>query len=100
MAKRDEEANKVISTAMRFVKTGDRSDLELFTLPILKKTIYQLGDLDKGTGFRDAIEDLIKEREEARQKGDYSSADMIRKNLLEENIILEDSKEGTFWRRR
>jgi len=25
---------------------------------------------------------------------------MIRKNLLEENIILEDSKEGTFWRRR
>ena len=46
------------------------------------------------------IEDQIKEREEARQKGDYSSADMIRKNLLEENIILEDSKEGTFWRRR
>ena len=33
------------------------------------------------------IEDQIKEREEARQKGDYSYADMIRKNLLEENII-------------
>ena len=35
-------------------------------------------------------------------KNDYDKKNIssIRKNLLEENIILEDSKEGTFWRRR
>ena len=42
----------------------------------------------------------IDEREKSRDEGDYSKADEIRDQLLEKNIILEDSKEGTFWRRR
>ena len=46
------------------------------------------------------IEALILEREEARKNGNFSSADNIRNELLEKNIILEDSNEGTFWRRR
>ena len=46
------------------------------------------------------IEDLIDKREKARDIGDYSIADNIRDQLLEQNIILEDSKEGTIWRRR
>ena len=46
------------------------------------------------------IEALIDKREKARDRGDYSAADEIRDQLFEQNIILEDSKEGTFWRRR
>ena len=46
------------------------------------------------------IEALIDKREKARDSGDYSTADKIRYQLFEQNIILEDSKEGTFWRRR
>ena len=46
------------------------------------------------------IDSLIKKRDKARTTGDYSAADKIRHQLFEKNIILEDSKEGTFWRRR
>ena len=46
------------------------------------------------------IEALIDKREEARDSGDYPAADEIRDQLFEQNIILEDSKEGTFLRRR
>ena len=46
------------------------------------------------------VQALIDEREKSRDEGDYSKADEIRNQLLEKNIILEDSKEGTFWRRR
>ena len=46
------------------------------------------------------VQVLINERDKARDAGNYSRADEIRDQLLEKNIILEDSKEGTFWRRR
>ena len=46
------------------------------------------------------VQALIDEREKSRDEGDYSKADDIRDQLLEKNIILEDSREGTFWRRR
>jgi len=46
------------------------------------------------------VQALIDEREKSRANRDYSRADEIRDLLLEKNIILEDSKEGTFWRRR
>ena len=46
------------------------------------------------------INKLIKEREDAREGKDYSKGHKIRDYLFEQNIILEDSKEGTFWRRR
>ncbi len=68
MARRDEESKEVIGSAMRFVKTGDRSDLESYSLSVLKKADYQLGNLDKGEGFRAAISDLIKELEAEQQK--------------------------------
>ncbi len=61
MSKRNAESREVIGAAQRFIKYGDRSDLEVFSLPILQKTIYQLGNLDIGSGYRNAIEDRIKE---------------------------------------
>ncbi len=45
------------------------------------------------------INSLIKKREQARDEGDFQTADNIREELLEKNIVLEDSEEGTFWRK-
>ena len=39
----------------------------------------------------------ITSREEARQKKDWAAADVIRKELDEKGIILEDKKDGTAW---
>jgi cysteinyl-tRNA synthetase len=40
----------------------------------------------------------IGERQIARQNKDWSSADLIRKELEQKGIILEDKKEGTAWK--
>ncbi|MEM7217831.1 MAG: cysteine--tRNA ligase [Pseudomonadota bacterium] len=46
------------------------------------------------------IEALIDERNAARAAKDYARADEIRAELLAADIELEDSREGTVWRRR
>lgn len=45
------------------------------------------------------IEALIKERDEARAKKDYNRSDDIRKKLSGMGVVLEDTKEGTVWRK-
>lgn len=48
----------------------------------------------------EAVEQLIAERIEAKRNKNYARADEIRKNLLEQGVVLEDSREGgTQWRR-
>ena len=41
------------------------------------------------------IETKIKERNEAKQNKDYATADTIRDELLKQNIIIKDTREGT-----
>lgn len=41
----------------------------------------------------------IEEREKARLAKDFATADKIRQELLEEGIVLEDTKDGTRWKR-
>ena len=57
----------------------------------------QPGDSDAPTA--DAIEALIAQRKAARADGDYAGADRIRDELLAAGIELEDSREGTRWRK-
>jgi cysteinyl-tRNA synthetase len=45
------------------------------------------------------VEDLIAEREQARQSKDFARADRIREDLRLKGIALEDSREGVRWRR-
>lgn len=45
------------------------------------------------------IEKLIEERIAARASKDFKKADEIRKNLEAQGIILEDTKNGTIWKR-
>jgi len=46
-----------------------------------------------------AIESLIAERQEAKLAKDYARADRIRADLLAQGVALEDSREGTTWKR-
>jgi len=46
------------------------------------------------------IDDLIEERNLAKKNKDYGEADRIRKLLLENDILLEDTTEGTIWRKK
>lgn len=46
-----------------------------------------------------AIQDLIQQRTEAKKNKNFAEADQIRKNLLAQGIILEDTPNGTLWRK-
>lgn len=46
------------------------------------------------------IESLISRRNEARANKDWAAADQFRQTLLEMNIVIEDTAEGTVWRRQ
>ncbi len=45
------------------------------------------------------IDKMIQQRLDARKNADYAKADVIRKNLSDAGIMLEDSAQGTTWRR-
>ena len=64
----------------------------------------KLGALGYGAaaGLSDAeIEQKIAERQAARQRRDFAASDLIRKELAEHGIILEDAKDGSVrWKRK
>ena len=96
---------KVVNKAK---ETGDQERIKILVNELihLSKPLGLLQQdpevfLKSGVNVKESeIEALIDKREKARDSGDYSAADGIRDQLFEQNIILEDSKEGTFWRRR
>ena len=45
------------------------------------------------------IEALIMKRQQAKANKDYAGADQVRTALLNQGVVLEDSREGTTWRR-
>jgi cysteinyl-tRNA synthetase len=47
----------------------------------------------------EAIEALIEKRKQAKSDKDYAGADRVRRDLLDMGVVLEDSREGTTWRR-
>ena len=57
--------------------------------------------LKMGIGLSDAkIDEKIRQRESARALKDFAMSDQIRDELLALGIILEDSTNGTTWRRK
>ncbi|MBU9710830.1 cysteine--tRNA ligase [Evansella tamaricis] len=68
-----------------------RFDEMSFVLGIELKETEELLDED--------IEALIQERMDARKNRDFARADEIRDELKEKNIILEDTPQGTRWKR-
>ncbi len=60
----------------------------------------QLEEAEREPALDEEIKALIAEREQARNDGDFARADQIRDQLTAQGIILEDTAEGTIWRRK
>ena len=46
------------------------------------------------------VERLLAERAQAKRSRDFARADALRQELTEKGILVEDSKEGTRWKRK
>jgi cysteinyl-tRNA synthetase len=52
-------------------------------------------------GLTDAqIDERVAERNRAKKARDFALADSVRNELLEQGVILEDTREGTRWKRK
>ena len=56
-------------------------------------------ELDQ-TEADEEIQCLIERRNQARIEKDWNAADVIRKQLDELGIVLEDTPEGTIWKKK
>ena len=60
---------------------------------------FQQTDGDGGLSAEE-IESLIAERQQAKLDKNYARADQIRQHLDDQGVLLEDSREGTRWKRK
>lgn len=61
--------------------------------------VFGIDDLAQEALEDDAIQSLIEERDAARAARDFARSDEIREELAAQNILLEDTPQGTRWRR-
>ena len=62
-------------------------------------TVFATFQVEEDDIDDDQISVLITEREQARLNRDYRRADEIRQQLGEKGVVLEDTKEGTRWKK-
>ena len=97
----DEEAVSDFDEAIRLnpnlAKVIKKGDLDKVTSA--SKTVWEIGDeFSKNLLDKEKLNQHIKERNNARKKGDFKEADRIRDMLKTKYfIILEDTPEGTTW---
>lgn len=93
---REEDATAVRMLAASLRQLGGRLGL----LQADAQQFLQSPQNSSASGLSDSdIERLLEARLAARAGQDWAEADNIRNQLIENNIILEDSPEGTTWRR-
>jgi len=89
-----------VKEAQEFLAMFDRvfAVLEDNDAAKLKALGYRAGEIGPGDA---EIEKLVAEREAARKRRDFATADRIRKELSGRGIILEDTKDGSVrWKRK
>ncbi|NWK73121.1 cysteine--tRNA ligase [Acinetobacter cumulans] len=103
------EINKALNTA---VKEENASQAEIYyaTLRHLTNVLglvqYNVDEFLKSDIGQEAlglseeqIADLIQQRVDAKKAKEFARADEIRQSLLDQGVVLEDTRQGTVWRR-
>ena len=85
--KGDDKSKKLFNSACKLIGLFD----------LTKNEWEELKKVDKDIS-KEFIENKIKERLIAKQKGDYKLADKIRVELANKGVIIEDKKEKTTWK--
>jgi len=89
-----------VKSAQEFLAAFDRVFAVLEDNDAAKLKTLGYGAEKSGPGDAE-IEKLVGEREAARKKRDFATADRIRKELAERGILLEDTKDGSVrWKRK
>ena len=98
-----------IAKSINLLKNSDQFDQANQLATALVSLAKPLGVLQQDPGeylktgvqlSKDKIDGLIIERELARKNKDFKKSDQIRDELVSMNIVLEDSIDGTSWRRK
>ena len=96
-----------VSAIFEIVRESN-STVKDFSADYAKKILKVLEDLCSVLGIEttkeeeildEEIEKLIEERQAARKNKDFARADEIRDQLLEQGIVLKDTREGVKWSR-
>ncbi len=99
------DAISAIFELVKFTNTNVTEQSSKAFIKTLKDEILMLSDLcgliveKEAEILDDEVEALIQERQEARKEKNFARADEIRGLLLEQGIILEDTREGVKWKR-
>ena len=97
--------NKNISSeSMQIIKKGYEDILRIGNIlgiltesPSVYFAAKKLSGIEKGSIDSDLIDKMVLERSTARKEKDWARADKIRQELLDMNILIEDTAEGTVW---
>jgi len=97
-----------LSSMFELVSITNKNIDNLNFISEAKKLLFELSNVfeldlttkDDVKNLSARITVLIEKRNKARKSGDFKEADKIRKGLEGEGIILEDTKDGTVWRRK
>ena len=99
------DAISAIFEMVKFTNTNANADSSKAYVDALYAQLDKMAEicgliLEKKSEILDEeIEKLIQERQDARKAKNFARADEIRNQLLEQGIVLEDTREGVKWKR-
>ena len=93
----DMNTSSMITTLYDVIKDNTTNNTKLYLIKDFDKvfSLKLLEEEEISNELKQYIEEKIKERNQAKEDKDYALADKIRDELLEQNIIIKDTREGT-----
>lgn len=99
------DAVSAIFEMVKFTNTNANAESSKAYVDALYEQLNTMADIcglileKKAEILDEEIEKLIQERQDARKAKNFARADEIRNQLLEQGIVLEDTREGVKWKR-